>query len=42
MFTLLGFLGMYTVLSLLGCFLVWRELDRGPFYRGALSYPIGR
>ena len=29
-FTLLGFMGMYTVLSMLFLFLVWREVDHGP------------
>ena len=29
-FTLLGFMGMYTVLSMLWLFLVYREIDRGP------------
>jgi cytochrome d ubiquinol oxidase subunit I len=29
-FTLLGFMGMYTVLSMLFLFLVWREIERGP------------
>jgi cytochrome d ubiquinol oxidase subunit I len=30
MFTLLGFMGMYTVLSILFLFLVRREIERGP------------
>jgi len=30
LFTLLGFMGMYTVLMLLGLFLIWREIDHGP------------
>jgi cytochrome d ubiquinol oxidase subunit I len=30
MFSLLGFLGMYSLLLLLALFLIWRELDRGP------------
>jgi cytochrome d ubiquinol oxidase subunit I len=30
MFTLLGFMGMYTVLSILFLFLVYRELEHGP------------
>ncbi|GIU75485.1 MAG: cytochrome ubiquinol oxidase subunit I [Bryobacteraceae bacterium] len=30
MFTLLGFMGMYTLLLMLGLFLIWRELDHGP------------
>jgi cytochrome bd ubiquinol oxidase subunit I len=29
-FTLLGFMGMYTVLGILFLFLVWREIDQGP------------
>jgi cytochrome d ubiquinol oxidase subunit I len=30
LFTLLGFMGMYTVLSFLFLFLIHREIDRGP------------
>jgi cytochrome d ubiquinol oxidase subunit I len=30
LFTLLGFMGMYTLLALLGCFMIWRELEHGP------------
>jgi cytochrome d ubiquinol oxidase subunit I len=30
LFTLLGFMGMYTVLSFLFLFLIQREIDRGP------------
>ena len=30
LFTLLGFMGMYTVLSILFLFLVYREIDAGP------------
>jgi cytochrome d ubiquinol oxidase subunit I len=30
MFTLLGFMGVYTVLSILFLFLVCREIERGP------------
>jgi cytochrome d ubiquinol oxidase subunit I len=30
MFTLLGFMGMYMVLGILGLFLLWREIERGP------------
>jgi len=30
MFTLLGFMGMYTVLGILFLFLMWRELEHGP------------
>ena len=29
-FTLLGFMGMYTVLSMLFLFLIWREVEHGP------------
>lgn len=35
MFTLLGFLGMYTVLSLLFLFMMWREIEHGPSYLDA-------
>jgi len=30
MFTLLGFMGIYTVLGILFLFLIWREIDHGP------------
>jgi cytochrome bd-type quinol oxidase subunit 1 len=30
MFTLLGFMGIYTLLLLLGLFLIWREIEHGP------------
>jgi cytochrome d ubiquinol oxidase subunit I len=30
LFSLLGFLGIYTVLFMLGLFLIWRILDQGP------------
>ncbi|HNC43630.1 MAG TPA: cytochrome ubiquinol oxidase subunit I, partial [Acidobacteriota bacterium] len=30
LFTLLGFMGMYTVLAILFLFLMWREIDHGP------------
>jgi cytochrome d ubiquinol oxidase subunit I len=30
MFTLLGFMGLYTILLLLGLFMIWREVDHGP------------
>ena len=36
MFTLLGFMGMYTLLLMLGLFMIWRELDHGP---GASAQP---
>jgi len=38
MFTLLGFMGMYTLLLMLGLFMIWRELDHGP---GAGVEPAG-
>ncbi len=30
LFTLIGFMGMYTVLSILFLFLMYREIDHGP------------
>ncbi|MCX6596436.1 MAG: cytochrome ubiquinol oxidase subunit I [Acidobacteria bacterium] len=30
LFTLLGFMGMYTLLSVLFLFMIWREVDHGP------------
>ena len=30
LFTLLGFMGMYTVLSILFLFLIYREIEHGP------------
>jgi cytochrome d ubiquinol oxidase subunit I len=30
LFTLLGFMGMYTVLSILFLFIIWREVEHGP------------
>lgn len=30
MFTLLGFMGIYSLLFMLGLFMIWRELDHGP------------
>jgi cytochrome d ubiquinol oxidase subunit I len=30
LFTLVGFLGLYALLSLLFLFLMWREIERGP------------
>lgn len=33
-FTLIGFLGMYTVLSMLFLFLMWREIEHGPAFLG--------
>ena len=39
-FSFLGFLGMYTVLSMLFFFLVLREIDRGPETTEDKSRPI--
>jgi cytochrome d ubiquinol oxidase subunit I len=30
LFTLLGFMGMYALLSMLFLFLIWREVEQGP------------
>jgi cytochrome d ubiquinol oxidase subunit I len=30
LFTLIGFMGMYSVLAILWLFLVWREIELGP------------
>jgi cytochrome d ubiquinol oxidase subunit I len=38
MFTLLGFMGMYALLAMLGFFLIWREIDRGPARRAEGGY----
>jgi len=38
-FTLLGFMGMYTLLGLLFVFLIWREVELGPA-RAELSEPV--
>lgn len=32
LFTLIGFMGMYTVLSMLFLFLMWREIEHGPAF----------
>lgn len=37
-FTLIGFMGMYTVLAILFLFLVWREIEIGPDPRSTKSY----
>jgi len=40
-FTLLGFLGMYTLLAILFLFLVQREISHGPeFVESVLSAPV--
>ena len=36
-FTLLGFMGMYSLLLMLGLFMIWRELDHGPSTKGESS-----
>ena len=36
LFTLLGFFGMYTVLSILFLFLIWHQVEHGPEERGVL------
>jgi cytochrome d ubiquinol oxidase subunit I len=41
LFTLLGFMGMYTALSILYLFLMWREIDHGPG-RPDVHIPSGR
>jgi len=35
LFTLLGFMGMYTVLSILFIILIWREIGHGPAFLSA-------
>ena len=39
MFTLLGFMGMYSVLAILWLFLMWREIELGPEHTGHLPEP---
>lgn len=39
MFTLLGFMGMYTLLAMLGLFMIWREIEHGPHAESALPAP---
>jgi cytochrome d ubiquinol oxidase subunit I len=39
-FTLLGFLGLYTVLGILFLFLVYREIERGPDAAAAMHVPV--
>jgi cytochrome d ubiquinol oxidase subunit I len=34
MFSLLGFMGIYSILLMLGLFLIWREIDLGPGHEG--------
>jgi len=38
-FTLLGFMGMYSVLAILWLFLTWREIELGPEHTGHLPEP---
>lgn len=40
MFTLLGFMGIYTLLLMLGLFMIWRELEHGP--SGAAASEAGQ
>jgi len=35
LFTLLGFMGMYTILSILFLFLVWHDLTHAPAFLGS-------
>lgn len=39
-FTLIGFMGMYTLLAILFLFLVWREIEIGPDPRPGKSHPL--
>jgi len=41
LFTLIGFMGMYTVLGILYLFLMYRELDRGPGRAAVVSHGGG-
>jgi cytochrome d ubiquinol oxidase subunit I len=36
LFTLLGFMGIYTILAILGLLLVYREIDEGPAHGAAV------
>jgi cytochrome d ubiquinol oxidase subunit I len=40
LFTLIGFMGMYTILSILFLFLVYRELEHGPEPEGGEGDPV--
>lgn len=40
LFTLLGFMGMYTVLSILFIILIWREVGHGPEFLGTERHPV--
>ena len=33
-FTLIGFMGLYTILAMLGLLMIWREIDHGPSPQG--------
>jgi cytochrome bd-type quinol oxidase subunit 1 len=39
MFTLLGFMGIYMVLGILGLFLIRREIEHGPHSESAINFP---
>ena len=41
MFTLLGFMGIYTLLFMLSLFMIWRELDHGPALSSGPEQPAG-
>ena len=41
LFTLIGFMGLYTVLGILFLFLVRREIEHGPGPRGAAAVYLG-
>jgi cytochrome d ubiquinol oxidase subunit I len=40
LFTLLGFMGMYTVLSILFIILIWREVGHGPEFLSTERHPV--
>jgi len=42
LFTLLGFMGMYTVLSILFIILIWREVGHGPEFLSAMNHEHGK
>jgi cytochrome d ubiquinol oxidase subunit I len=40
LFTLLGFMGMYSLLFMLGLFIIWREIEHGPGHSEAGGHPL--
>ena len=42
LFTLIGFMGMYTVLAILFLFLIWREIELGPEPKTYLARPAAK